>query len=68
MIYCAILGNCASWIAYAYVLKNYFVFVANYPGIVMGIFYFTSSFALRKVRGLSFPLCFLEIPLESIPL
>lgn len=48
IIFSAIIGNCTSWIAYSYVLSNYFVFAANWPGIVMGMFYFLSAFALRR--------------------
>lgn len=31
--------NCAAWIGYAYASSDWFVLMANVPGMAMGIFY-----------------------------
>lgn len=36
------------WLAYSFTLKNLYVFFANLPGFLLGIFYFLSAFAIRK--------------------
>ncbi len=35
----AITGNCIAWIGYSYIKRDWFVFAANEPGFIMGIFY-----------------------------
>ncbi len=48
----AILANCVGWIAYAYVVRDWYVWVPNEIGFLLGSFYTLSCFGLldTKVR------------------
>jgi len=46
----AITGNCAAWIGYSYFKKDWFVYLANQPGFLMGVFYSLTAIALAKKR------------------
>jgi solute carrier family 50 protein (sugar transporter) len=41
-----VLGNCGAWIAYSLVVANPYVFWANAPGFLCGLFMFSSSVKL----------------------
>ena len=46
----AITGNCAAWIGYSYFKKDWFVFLANQPGFLMGLFYTFTAVGLSSSR------------------
>jgi solute carrier family 50 protein (sugar transporter) len=60
--------NAMAWVTYSVLLKDYFIFIANTPGVIFGIFFTTSSLALlartdggmksRNFRVLEFILIF----------
>lgn len=47
----AILANCVGWIAYAYVVRDWYVWVPNEIGFLLGSFYTLSCFGLLDTKG-----------------
>jgi len=46
----AINANCIAWIGYSYYTKDWFVFWANQPGLILGMFYTLSAIGLAKEK------------------
>ncbi len=46
----AITGNCAAWLGYSYFKRDWFVYLANQPGFLMGLFYTFSAVGLSSSR------------------
>mmetsp|Transcript_24131 Transcript_24131/g.36185 ORF Transcript_24131/g.36185 Transcript_24131/m.36185 type:complete len:523 (+) Transcript_24131:55-1623(+) len=46
--YPAMFANASNWVAYAFIIKDPFVFVGNVPGMVMGLYYTISAFDVSK--------------------
>jgi len=46
----AIVCNCAAWIGYSYFKKDWFVYLANQPGLVMGLFYSLTALGLARTQ------------------
>ncbi|WZN61872.1 bidirectional sugar transporter SWEET [Chloropicon roscoffensis] len=44
----AITGNCMAWIGYSYYKRDWFVYAANQPGFIMGVFYSLTAIGLAK--------------------
>mmetsp|Transcript_18406 Transcript_18406/g.45184 ORF Transcript_18406/g.45184 Transcript_18406/m.45184 type:complete len:595 (+) Transcript_18406:371-2155(+) len=42
--YPAMFANATNWIAYAFIIKDAYVFIGNLPGMVMGLYYTISAF------------------------
>lgn len=50
-----VVANCVAWVGYSIVTKDPYVFMANDPGLVLGLFYTFSAygFADSKVGSLT---------------
>uniref|UniRef100_A0A7S2QTZ8 PAS domain-containing protein n=1 Tax=Norrisiella sphaerica TaxID=552664 RepID=A0A7S2QTZ8_9EUKA len=46
--YPAMFANATNWVAYAFVIKDPFVFIGNLPGMVMGLYYTISAFDVSQ--------------------
>ena len=46
----AITGNCVAWIGYSYFKRDWFVFLANQPGFLLGVFYTLSAVGIASKR------------------
>jgi hypothetical protein len=46
-----IAANCVGWTVYGCITSDYFVFIGNFPGFLMGLFFVSSSmqYATQKV-------------------
>ena len=42
----AIVGNCAAWLGYSFATSDKYVFAANMPGLLLGLFYTMSAIAV----------------------
>ena len=49
--YPVILANCASWIAYSLYIDDYFLFFANAPGILVGVYFTMVGYGLSPYGG-----------------
>ena len=47
-----VIANCVAWVAYAVVNKDPYVFLANDPGILLGLFYTLSAYGYADVKVL----------------
>ena len=45
-----VVANCVAWVAYAVVNKDPYVFLANDPGILLGLFYTLSAYGYADVK------------------
>ena len=46
----AITCNCMAWIGYSYFKRDWFVFLANQPGLLLGVFYTLSAVGIASKR------------------
>merc|ERR1711904_264349 len=46
LIYPTMIANCAGWIAYSLVTDDCYVYFANVPGFILGVFYFGTAYPL----------------------
>merc|ERR1712224_974766 len=46
IIYPTMIANCAGWIAYSIVTRDWYVYFANMPGFILGVFYFGMTYPL----------------------
>lgn len=53
-----VIANCVAWVAYAIVSKDPYVFLANDPGVLLGLFYTLSAYGYADVKVLSCPATF----------
>lgn len=44
------MANCVAWVSYAYVKQNIFVFLANEPGILAGLFFTLSAYGVSNPK------------------
>ena len=42
--YPAILANCLGWVVYSYMVRDWFIFVPNEVGMLIGLFYILSTY------------------------
>ena len=49
--YPVILANCASWIAYSLYIDDYFLFFANAPGMLVGVYFTMVGYGLSPYGG-----------------
>lgn len=40
--------NCAAWIFYAMLLKDYYIYFGNMPGLLLGLFYVQTCYKFSK--------------------
>lgn len=50
-----VVANCVAWVAYAIVCKDPYVFLANDPGLLLGLFYTLSAYGYADVKVLFCP-------------
>ena len=50
-----VVANCVAWVAYAIVSKDPYVFLANDPGLLLGLFYTLSAYGYADVKVFSCP-------------
>ena len=46
----AITGNCIAWLGYSFYKKDWFVYCANQPGFLLGVFYTLTAIGLSNKR------------------
>ena len=61
-----VIANCVAWVAYAVVNKDPYVFLANDPGILLGLFYTLSAYGYADVKVIDFtPILLLLAPART---
>ena len=45
-----VVANCVAWVGYAIVNKDPYVFLANDPGLLLGLFYTLSAYGYADVK------------------
>lgn len=48
-----VVANCMAWVAYAIVSKDPYVFLANDPGLLLGLFYTFSAYGYADAKVLA---------------
>jgi hypothetical protein len=46
--FAAMAVNCASWVFYALLYKDYYIYFGNLPGMLMGMFYVLTCYKFSK--------------------
>ena len=49
-----VVANCMAWVAYAIVSKDPYVFLANDPGLLLGLFYTLSAYGYADAKVLHY--------------
>ena len=45
-----VVANCVAWVAYSIVTKDPYVFLANDPGLILGLFYTFSAYGYADTK------------------